>query len=63
MFPYGYTYYGSERHGRDQCFQLRGYPEWWEPLKLQRQRERETQDTKKGQANLATSMSQLSLIS
>lgn len=30
---------------------------------LQRQREREKQDTKQGQVNLATSMSQLSLIS
>lgn len=49
------------KHGRDQCFQLHGYPEWWEPLKLQRQRERD-ELAKQGQANLITSMFDLSLI-
>ena len=58
----GCTCCSSEKHGRDNCFQLHGYPDWWEPLKLQKQREPDEQ-AKLGQANLATSMSQLSLIS
>ena len=62
---------GNSKHTRDTCFKLHGYPDWWHELQAKRQRDGNGKDggasknaaNGTGKAAIASSESQLSLIS
>jgi hypothetical protein len=55
------THCGNQKHTRDTCFKLHGYPDWWSDLQAKKRRDTSSKDEAHGTAAVAHAAPQLSL--
>ena len=54
------TYCGNQKHTRENCFKLNGYPDWWNDLQSKKRRDTTGKDDDHGTAAMVNSAPQLS---